>query len=252
MHLRSLPALFLCALCACAAPVQRPAPEPDVPTKAPPTANTPVRPTPTQGDRAIARAAVRSFIEVIETVEPVAEAECRERSPSLDCDFRIVVDDRPGLPPNAYQTLDETGRPLIAFTIPLIAEVRNRDEMAFILSHEAAHHIAGHLGRQRQNADVGAVVFGRVADLIGGGDPDTIQAAQEFGAALGARSYSKDFELEADALGTVIAAKAGYNPLRGADFFFRIPDPGNRFLGTHPANADRVAVVQRVAARFGY
>ena len=70
----------------------------------------------------------------------------------------------------------------------------------------------------------------------------------QIGAAIGARSYSKDFELEADALGTVIAARAGFNPVRGAQFFNRIPDPGNRFLGTHPANADRLATVQRVAA----
>jgi hypothetical protein len=32
---------------------------------------------------------------------------------------------------------------------------------------------------------------------------------------VGARRYSKAFELEADALGTVIAARAGYDPLRG-------------------------------------
>jgi len=65
-------------------------------------------------------------------------------------------------------------------------------------------------------------------------------------------TYSKDFELEADALGTVITAQAGFDPLLGADFFFRIPDPGNSFLGTHPANADRVAIVRRTAARFGF
>ena len=32
----------------------------------------------------------------------------------------------------------------------------------------------------------------------------------------------------------------------GAAFFERIPDPGRRFMGTHPANADRIAVVQAV------
>jgi predicted Zn-dependent protease len=200
----------------------------------------------------VAREAVLSFIEVIETVEPVAEAECRARAPQSNCDFRIVVDDRQGLPPNAYQTVDDDGQPIVAFTIPLIAEVRNRDEMAFILSHEAAHHIEGHLERQQQNANVGAEVFGQLASTIGGSNPEAVQAAQEFGAALGARTYSKDFELEAVALGTVIAAKAGYNPVRGAEFFFRIPDPGHRFLGTHPANADRVAIVQRTAAQFGF
>ena len=85
------------------------------------------------------RMAVRNFIKVVETVEPIVEATCRERAPQLNCDFRIVVDDRKGAPPNAFQTRDDTGRPIIAFTIPLIAIARNIDELAFIMAHEAAH-----------------------------------------------------------------------------------------------------------------
>lgn len=197
------------------------------------------------------RAAARNFVAVVEAVEPVAESECRARSPQFNCDFRILVDDRPGMPPNAFQTVDDAGRPIIAFTLSLIAEVRNGDELAFIMAHEAAHHIAGHLERQRMNATLGAAVFGQLAGTMGGGDAESIRVAQELGAAVGARSYSRDFELEADSLGTIIAARAGYNPLLGAQFFFRIPDPGNRFLGTHPANAERVAVVQRTAASLG-
>lgn len=196
------------------------------------------------------RNAARSFVAVVETVEPVAEGECRSRNPRLNCDFRIVVDDRPGMPPNAFQTIDSRGQPIIAFTLPLILSARNPDELAFILAHEAAHHIEGHLERQRMNASLGAAVFGQLAG-VGGATPDAIRTAQAIGAEVGARSYSQDFELEADALGTVIAARAGYNPLIGAEFFFRIPDPGNRFLGTHPPNALRVATVERVAASLG-
>ena len=188
--------------------------------------------------------AVRNFQAVVRTVEPVAEQVCRERTTQVNCDFRIVVDDTVNAPPNAFQTVDRTGRPIIAFTVPLIAITRNTDELAFIMAHEAAHHVRGHLARARQNANIGATIAG----AIFGGDSAATQAAQQLGAAIGARSYSKDFELEADALGTVIAARAGYDPVRGAQFFNRIPDPGNRFLGTHPANADRLATVQRVAA----
>ena len=59
---------------------------------------------------------------------------------------------------------------------------------------------------------------------------------------------SKEFELEADALGTIITSRAGYQPVVGAQFFNRIPDPGNRFLGTHPPNSQRIATVERTAA----
>lgn len=193
------------------------------------------------------RAMARAFVDVVQRLEPVAERECQNRSRGLNCDFLIVVDDRPGVPPNAFQTLDESGRPIIAFTISLIADARNTDEIAFVMAHEAAHHIENHLAQQRRNATLGAEAFGQLAGITGA-TTESIRTAQELGAAVGARSYSKDFELEADRLGTIIAARAGYNPVRGAEFFFRVPDPGDQFLGTHPANAERVEIVRRTAA----
>jgi len=218
-----------------------------VPPKAPPASDGPKvtfpdNPSPllpADPNRLDPRTAVLNFIDVVETIEPVAEAVCRERAPSMNCDFQIVVDDAVNAPPNAFQTVDATGRPIIAFTIPLIAIARNKDELAFIMAHEAAHHIEGHLGQLQRNASLGADLAGA---LFGTND------ARNIGAAVGGRVYSKDFELEADALGALIAKRAGYDPLIGAAFFQRIPDPGNRFLGTHPANSDRIATVRRAVA----
>lgn len=198
-------------------------------------------------DSPVGMTSARAFVQVVRQVEPVAERECRARAPGRSCDFRIVIDDRPGQPPNAFQTVDEAGRPIIAFTLALIADARNADELAFVMSHEAAHHIAGHLERQREAATVGALVFGELAGL-GGGGAQSVEMAARLGAAVGARSYSKDFELEADALGTVITDAAGFDPVLGAQFFRRIPDPGDQFLGTHPPNAERIAIVERTAA----
>jgi predicted Zn-dependent protease len=194
--------------------------------------------------------AARNFISVVRRVEPVAERVCREQLPRGNCDFLIVVDDRPGVPPNAFQTLDRSGRPVIGFTLPLIADARNEDELAFVLGHEAAHHIAGHIPLTQRSASEGALVGGLLATL-GGLDPQSVDAVAQLGATVGARRFSKEFELEADALGTVIAARAGYDPVRGAAFFNRIPDPGDQFLGSHPPNADRIRVVQATAARLG-
>ena len=219
-----------------AAPVQAPAPAPMRPV--------PVAVAPS-GDLT---QAARTFLDVVARVEPVAEAFCRERRPDLNCDFRIVVDDRPGLPPNAFHTLDPaTGRPLIGFTLSLIADARNADELAFVLGHEAGHHIAGHIPRARDTAMAGALILGTIAAL-GGADAGAIRQAQNVGASVGARTYARDFELEADTLGTVIAFRAGFDPERGAGFFGRLPDPGNRFLGTHPPNAQRIAQVAQTAA----
>ena len=234
IRMRFLPIVLLGLLAACDVPVQETsAPEPTI-TETP------------AGAKLSTRQAARNFEVVKSRVEPVAEAYCRQRSSQQNCNFQILVDDNPGQPANAYQTLNENGRPLIVFTLPLIQEARNQDELAFVMAHEAAHHIRGHIARQKQNAAVGAFVLGRLAGAAGVGD--IVNTAQRVGATVGARSYSKSFELEADALGTEITAAAGYDPRRGAQFFFRIPDPGNQFLGTHPPNAERLRTVERVAS----
>lgn len=214
------------------------------PQTAPPTtSNTPAPPAVSQNR------AARNFLAVVKQVEPVAERECRARTRATNCDFQIVVDDRKGQPPNAYQKLDKNGRPVIAFTSALIADARNQDELAFILGHEAAHHIRGHIPKTQQSAVAGAVVGGLLAAVLGAGDA-AVQEAQRMGGALGARSYSKNYELEADELGTIIAAHSGYNPLKGAAYFSRIPDPGDRFLGSHPPNGQRIATVRRTVANM--
>ncbi|MFA9231090.1 MAG: M48 family metalloprotease [Microgenomates group bacterium] len=222
-----------------------------------PQTNPSPRPTPVAQPLPIAgpngplepEAAARNFLSVVQRVEPVAEAYCREVGLVENCDFQILVDDRPGQPPNAFQTLDRAGRPIIAFSVALIADARNADEIAFVLGHEAAHHIRGHIPKQEQSAVLGAVLAGVAAQAAGLGDLG-IEQAQQLGAGVAARSYSKDYELEADAMGTEIAYHAGYDPLRGAAFFNRLPDPGDQFLGSHPANAQRQATVARVMAEL--
>lgn len=196
-----------------------------------------------------ARTAAATFLQVVATVEPVAEEVCRTRGAVRNCDFRIVVDDRPGQPPNAFQTLDNRGRPVIGFTLALIADARNADELAFVLGHEAAHHIAGHIPRRQDQALAGALVAGVLAQA-NGLTPEEVRAAQNLGAEVAARSYSREFELEADALGAEIALLAGYDPIRGSGFFDRLPDPGDRFLGSHPPNAQRKAQVAAVVRRL--
>ena len=187
------------------------------------------------------------FRTVVDRVAPVAVQACRAQTRNRRCDFLIVVDDRPGQPPNAFQTLDRSGRPVIGFTAALIANARNADELAFILGHEAAHHIEGHIPETQKRAVEGALL-GTILGAAIGLDPAGVDTAQRLGGTIGARRFSKTFELEADRLGTVIAARAGYNPVRGAEYFSRIPDPGNRFLGSHPPNADRIAIVRQTAA----
>ncbi|MEL6645928.1 MAG: M48 family metallopeptidase [Pseudomonadota bacterium] len=217
------------------------------------TGSAPTTQAPPQQSSASARLpasqAAANFRSVVARMEPVAENICRQRRPNANCDFRIVVDDDPRKAPNAFQTLDRSGRPIIGFTMSLIRDARNTDELAFVLGHEAAHHIEAHIPEMQQRATEGAVLATVLGSVLGL-DTAGVETAQRIGGTVGARRYSKEFELEADALGTRIAAAAGYDPLRGAEFFNRIPDPGDQFLGTHPPNAERIAVVRRVASQL--
>lgn len=197
--------------------------------------------------------AARNFAQAADAVEPVAEAACRARRTVQNCDFLILVDDRPDQPANAFQTLDETGRPLLVFTLPLIADARNIDEIAFVIGHEAAHHIEGHIPDSIAQARNGALAAGLLAAILTGGAEagvrqSAIDQAVQAGAYVGGRRFSKQHELEADALGTRIAASAGFDPVRGSAFFTRLPDPGDRFLGSHPPNTARIETVRQTAA----
>lgn len=192
---------------------------------------------------------IRNFGYVASRVEPVAEEVCRRQRTVRNCDFRIVLDNRPDSVPNAYQTLDDNGRPVLIVTASLLEELRNPDEVAFVLGHEAAHHIEGHLPKTQDTATAGAVLAG-VLVAAGGGNAAAIESAQQLGAKVGSRAYSKNFELEADSLGTVIAYGAGFDPVLGAQYFARSADPGNQFLGSHPPNADRIKIVRQTAAQL--
>jgi predicted Zn-dependent protease len=165
------------------------------------------------------RAGLSGFEVAVDRVLPVAAALCQTRRPEARCDFQIVIDGRYKVTPNAYQTLDADGRPVLGVTEGLLAAIANSDELAFVLAHEAAHHIAGHAGASFPN-------------LLPDGD-----AA---GASQSAAFHDlRRTELEADALGAEIVNLAGFDPLRGARFFLRLPDSGRAEHSTHPDHDTR-------------
>jgi len=187
------------------------------------------------------------FSTVAKRVVPLAVTACREATTNTRCDFSVFVDNRYPEVVNAYQTQDRSGKPYIVFSVGLLNTARNEDELAFVLGHELAHHLAGHLQRQATSSQLGAILAGGVAAMMGGSN-QTVEAVTRIGADVGARAYSKSHELEADKLGTLLALDAGYDPFKGAQFFTRIPDPGDTFLGTHPPNTARIDMVRSTMA----
>lgn len=186
-----------------------------------------------------------SFDIAVSRVLPEAAARCRALDPSRSCDFQIVVDDRPGRAPNAFQSLGADGDPVLTFTAALIAGARNPDEIALIVAHEAAHHIDGHL----------AQVNRKVALALGQDDPPSpaLGAAQDAVPPAGAWSdvhaSLRAFELAADARAAEIVTATGFDAMNGAEIFLRLPAPPAHATASHPANAERVRAVRRARSR---
>ncbi|WBU55897.1 M48 family metalloprotease [Paracoccus sediminicola] len=242
LRLAALSLIGAAALSACA-PVEV-SDRPPVPAPTRNTAETTVtRPSATTPQSP--RQAANNFLSVIRKMEPAVERECAARRTSnINCDYQFVVDDRLDLEPNAFQTLDRSGRPIIGFTVSLIAAAQNADELAFVVGHEASHHILNHLDRKASSATAGAVILGGLA-AAAGADSNTVSSIQRVGASVGSRVYSRDWELQADYMGAIVTMNAGYDPVNGAEFFRRMPDPGDRILGSHPSRASRMAQVRR-------
>lgn len=193
-------------------------------------------------------ASVARAQQVAQTMEPVAERVCRAETPQLRCDFTILLALDPEAGVNAFQTFDpDTGAPILILTRGLVETVRNADELAFVIGHEAAHHIAQHISATQSAAEIGAQIFSASAREQGASADDIMRAA-DLGALVGSRQFSQSAELEADILGTIIACRAGFDPVIGARFFTQLPDPGAQILGTHPPNAARIAAVTETAA----
>ncbi|WP_339109975.1 M48 family metallopeptidase [Thioclava sp. GXIMD4216] len=190
-------------------------------------------------------AAAKNFMAAAHRMEPVIEDYCRHHqlAQTHSCDFRIMVDDRPDPEPNAFQTLDEQGRPVLAFNLTLISQAINQDELAFVMGHEAAHHILGHLALKADDSETGAVLMGTIIASQGASNRQ-VRQAQHLGAEMGALTRAKDYEMKADSLGTVLAYRAGYSPIRGAQFFKRISDPEQDIFSSHPSNRARMANVR--------
>jgi len=130
-----------------------------------------------------------------------------------------------------------------------------RDEtgMAVVLSHEIAHAIAGH-GSERMSQSLVVQLGGAALSTALKTNPGTTSAlfmqAYGAGASLGfLLPYSRLQETEADRIGLMLMARAGYNPEKAVDLWVRMNQQGKgsrppEFLSTHPAPESRIAEIK--------
>ncbi len=134
----------------------------------------------------------------------------------------------------------------------ILPYTQNETGLAVVLGHEVAHAVAKHANERMSNQM--ATQYGTTA--IGAALGGTSAATQQIAAAalgLGAQygillPYSRKQELEADKLGLIFMAMAGYDPGQAAAFWQRMSQQGGstpEFMSTHPSDNTRIQQIQK-------
>ncbi len=125
--------------------------------------------------------------------------------------------------------------------------------LAVVLGHEVAHAIAGH-GNERMSqgmmAQMGAVALSVAIASQPAATQELFMQAYGVGTNVGVLlPYSRLHESEADRIGLVIMARAGYDPGAAVPFWNRMNTSGGarppELLSTHPAPSSRIANIKR-------
>jgi hypothetical protein len=141
----------------------------------------------------------------------------------------------------------------IFVNVGTILAADNEAELAGVLAHEMSHVYMQHsikgMRKQGTTQAAGQILGGLLGAVLGG----TAGALANLGAQIGAGAlsmkYSRADEAQADAVGAIIMYKAGYNPMRLAQFFEKLEKEGSgsggpQFLSDHPNPGNRVQAVK--------
>lgn len=133
----------------------------------------------------------------------------------------------------------------------LLPVTQTEGALAVVLGHEIAHAVAKHSAeqlsqqyRQQMGTQIGGAVLGAV---IGTDAANIASWVGQQGLQLQNLKYSRNHENEADHMGLIFAAMAGYDPNEAVTFWQRMAaSSGNKsdFLSDHPSDAKRVANIQ--------
>jgi len=147
-------------------------------------------------------------------------------------------------------------REINAFALPggpmfinrgMIERAHSEGEVAGVMAHELSHVALRHGTAQQTKATpyaVGSVAGQILGAIVGGGWGQVISQGSQFGFGAAFLRYGREYEKQADLLGSHIMAAAGYDPRDMANVFRTIeresgpggpqwlsdhPNPGNRF-----------------------
>lgn len=140
----------------------------------------------------------------------------------------------------------------VAFYDAIMPICKDETGVAVVMGHEVAHALANH-SAERMSQGLGAELIGQ---LLGAGLSKMSPAVQQnvmqlygLGAQYGViLPFSREQESEADHIGLILMAKAGYDPRAALDFWQRMESVGGatppEFLSTHPSGQTRISQIK--------
>lgn len=155
-------------------------------------------------------------------------------------------------------------REINAFALPggpmylnrgMIAQARTQGEVASVIAHEISHVALRHGTAQATKAtkyELGTLAGAVLGSIIGGKTGAVVSGATEFGLGTHFLKFSREYERQADILGSHIMAEAGFDPREMASMFQTIQKQGGsggpEFLSSHPDPGNRAAAINKEAS----
>jgi predicted Zn-dependent protease len=124
----------------------------------------------------------------------------------------------------------------------------DQNGLAVVISHEIAHAVARH-GNERMSQQLMIQMGGLALSEATKQKPEETKTIFNTAYGIGAQfglmlPYSREHELEADKLGLIFMAMAGYDPQTAIAFWERMSASGGKkppeFMSTHPSDATRI------------
>ncbi len=138
----------------------------------------------------------------------------------------------------------------------LLAVTQTEEALAVVIGHEVAHVIAQH-SNERISQQMALQYGGAIAGGLLGSSAGSQIGQQVFGigAQLGVMlPYARKQEYEADEIGLIVMALAGYNPEAAVPFWTRMAESSGggstlEILSTHPTDSKRIEKIQQILPR---
>jgi predicted Zn-dependent protease len=141
----------------------------------------------------------------------------------------------------------------VAFYTAILPICKDETGVAIVMGHEVAHAIANH-GRERMSE--GMIANGLLGTLGAAAGQNPSLTSQIFmqavgmGTNVGMLKFSRGNESEADHIGLIFMAMAGYDPNEAPLFWERMTAQAGgqkppEFLSTHPSDATRIADLKK-------